>query len=114
MDDYSIGRLLSAPLVSSQVNSRLRRQEIFCCLQVQVRHFVCNGARACICGVAVREGNTVLAVDACESRLNPGTRFSVKIRQLSLTMEMGSSVTRSADGQEFAVGPKKRQHHQST
>ncbi len=71
------------------------------CFQVQVRHFVCHG-RACICGVAVREGDTVLGLDACESRLNR-TPYALKVRQYSATRATGAAVYRDSTGRNFAV-----------
>ena len=50
------------------MNSRL---PAYVCVQVHVRHWLCREAWfvACTCGVAVREGNTVLAVDMCGGKL---------------------------------------------
>ena len=64
---------------------------------------MCGRAVACICGVAVREGDTVVGVDACESWLNPGTPFAVKIRQYSQNRETGAAVYRDRTGTKYAV-----------
>ena len=47
-----------------------------------MRHWVCREAWfvACTCGVAVREGNTVLAVDMCAGK--------IKVRKLRLATQM--------------------------
>lgn len=71
--------------------------------EVHVRHWLCREAWfvACTCGVAVREGNTVLAVDMCGGRYKGTPR--PKVTQLSDGELKGASVTRDVAGSQFAI-----------
>jgi len=35
------------------------------CVKVQVRHWNCSQAVSCVCAVAIREGDLILAADMC-------------------------------------------------
>ena len=69
---------------------------------MQVRHYRCWDV-ACICAVAVQEGNTVLGVDACDHYTNPGSHFAPDIKQYSAKRELGAAVYKSPCGKHFAV-----------
>ena len=58
---------------------------------------------ACNCVVAVREGNTVLGIDACDYFNNPQSHPTPYMLQYSATKEFGAVIYRSRAGNLFAV-----------
>ena len=58
---------------------------------------------ACNCAVAVREGNTVLGIDACDYFNNPRSDPTPYMLQYSATKEFGAAIYRSRAGNLFAV-----------
>ena len=53
--------------------------------------------------MAVREGNTVLGIDACDYFNNPGSHPTPYMLQYSATREFGAAIYRSPNGKLFAV-----------
>ena len=59
---------------------------------------------ACICAVAVQEGNTVLGVDACDFyKYRNSDAFAPYIVQYSKKTEHGAAIYRDETGRKFAV-----------
>ena len=72
---------------------------------MQVRHWTCWEARApaCICGVTVREGNTLFAVDMCDGV--PGQTPNIKLIEYNAggQMPLAASFSRDASWTWFTV-----------
>ena len=67
-----------------------------------MRQIQCFGA-ACICAVVVREWNTILGIDICESYHYPGADFVPYQRQYSTVREQGAAIYHDDSGKNFAV-----------
>jgi len=81
--------------------------------QVQVRHEICNGGWVtCNCGIAVREGNSVIRISMCEAgKWSWNTqRNPTVVRLLSQYEADSSTVYIDSTGLKFSVSETHAHH----
>ena len=75
--------------------------------QVHVRHRPCiHSLLACVCGIMVREGATVLGIDMCADKKQLLDRYEGRvqvIRPRYNTLPTGASVTMDSTGELYSV-----------